>query len=102
MTIEFDDKGKFYTDVITKTAVPAIIQTATQSIHGSIHVRRDERFKDEMDRNEKFLAVTDATIYSMDGQVLYQCEFLSIQRSHIIWAVPESDMVTAHPESGEK
>ena len=102
MTIEFDDKGKFYTDVITKTAVPAIIQTATQSIHGSIHIRRDERFKDEMDREDKFLAVTDATIYSIEGQVLYQCEFLSIQRSHIIWAIPKSDLIKSQPESGEK
>jgi hypothetical protein len=102
MTIEFDDKGKFYTDVITKIAVPAIIQTVSQSIHGSIHVRRDERFKDEMDRDEKFLAVTDATIYSLDGQILFQCDFLSIQRSHIIWAVPESEVIKSDPEPGAK
>ena len=94
MTIEFDDKGKFYTDVITKTAVPAIIQTSTQSIHGNIHVRQNERFSDEMDRDEKFLAVTDATIYSLEGEILFQFKFMSVQRSHIIWAVPESEGIT--------
>ncbi|HKZ43757.1 MAG TPA: hypothetical protein VJZ78_01825 [Anaerolineales bacterium] len=102
MTIEFDDKGKFFTDVILKTAVPSIIQTTKQRIHGSVHIRRDERFKDEMDRDEKFLAVTDATVFSKDGQVLYQCEFLSIQRSHIIWAIPESDLIKPNPEPGAK
>jgi len=56
MTIEFDDKGKFFTDVTTKVTVLAIIQTATQRIHGNIHVRRDQRFKDELDIDEKFLA----------------------------------------------
>ena len=102
MTIEFDDKGKFYTDVITKFAVPAIIQTTAQCIHGNVHVRRDERFKDEMDRDEKFLAVTDATIYDLDGQVLYQCEFLSIQRTHIIWAIPKSEISQSGTEPGVK
>lgn len=102
MTIEFDDKGKFYTDVIPKTELPAIIQTATHCIHGNIHVRRDDRFKDEMDRDEKFLAVTEATIYSMDNQVFYKCDFLSIQRAHIIWAFPEDELKESHSEPGEQ
>jgi hypothetical protein len=102
MTIEFDDKGKFFTDIITKVTVPAIIQTATQRIHGNIHVRGDQRLKDELDANEKFLAVTDATVYSFDGQVLYQCKFVSIQRAQIVWVIPESELPGSTSESGEK
>ncbi|MCJ7584324.1 MAG: hypothetical protein MUO30_06090 [Anaerolineales bacterium] len=102
MTIEFDDKGKFFTDVITKVTVPAIIQTVTQRIHGKLHVRPDQRLKDELDINEKFLAVTDATIYSFDGQVLYQCKFVSIQRTQIVWVIPESEVLGSTNESGEK
>ena len=102
MTIEFDDKGKFFTDVITKVTVPAIIQTVTQRIHGKLHVRPEQRLKDELDINEKFLAVTDATIYSFDGQVLYQCKFVSIQRTQIVWVIPESEVLGSTNESGEK
>jgi len=102
MTIEFDDKGKFFTDVITKVAVPAIIQTVTQRMHGNIHVRPDQRLKDELDSNEKFLAVTDATVYSFDGQVLYQCKFVGIQRTQIVWVIPESEVLGSTNESGEK
>lgn len=102
MTIEFDDKGKFFTDVITKVTVPAIIQTVTQRIHGNIHVRPDQRLKDELDINEKFLAVTDATIYSFDGQVLHQCKFVSVQRTQIVWVIPESEVLGSTNESGEK
>ncbi len=101
MVIEYDDKGKFYTDVILKSAVPAIVQTVTQRIHGNIHVRRDQRLKDELDIAEKFLAVTDATVYSFDGQILYQCKFISIQRAQIVWVIPETELNSSPSKSGE-
>ena len=34
MSIRFDDKGKFFTDVISKEAVPVLIQTPTNRIQG--------------------------------------------------------------------
>jgi len=102
MTIEYDDKGKFYTDVISKSAFTTIIQTATQRIHGNIHVRRDQRLKDELDVDEKFLAVTDATVYTFDGQILYRCKFISIQRAQIVWVIPETELISSPSESGEK
>jgi len=101
MTIEFDDKGKFFTDVVTKVAIPAIIQTATLCIHGNVHARPDQRVKDVLDVDEKFLAVTNATVYSPEGQVLYHAKFISIQRSQIIWIIPESEIIGATDEAGE-
>jgi hypothetical protein len=89
VTIEFDDKGKFYTDLIKKNAVPAIIMTLTHKITGVIYVRPDQRIKDELDQNEKFLAVTDVTAYTPQGEVAYTCGFMAIQRSQIIWVIPE-------------
>ncbi len=71
MTIEFDDNGKFFTDIVSKIPIPVLIQTVTHRIHGNIHVTRDHRLKDELDLPEKFVAVTDAIIYSPDEQVLY-------------------------------
>jgi len=89
MTIEFDDKGKFYTDLIKKEPVQATIMTTTHKVLGSIYVRPDQRIKDELDHDTKFLAVTDATVYTLQGEIAYQCEFMAIQRSQIVWVIPE-------------
>jgi len=45
MTIEYDEKGKFYTDIISKVAVPVTMQTTDQLIRGFVHVRHGERIK---------------------------------------------------------
>jgi Family of unknown function (DUF6812) len=88
MTVEFDEKGKFFTDVVSKVAIPAIVQTTQHLIHGKVHVRRDERLKDELDRDELFLAITDASIIGADGQTLHQSRFLAVRRSQIVWVMP--------------
>ena len=62
MTIEYDDKGKYYTSVVKKLPVPAVMQTVTHLVRGFVHVIQGERLKNELERDEKFLAVTDASI----------------------------------------
>lgn len=91
MTIEFDENGKFFTDVVAKFPVLASIQTVNQLVRGTIHVRQGERLKDELDHNEIFLAVTDVTILGSEGQVLFQAPFLAVRRSQIVWVLPEKD-----------
>jgi len=91
MTIEFDEKGKFFTDIVPKVAVHAILQTTDQLVRGKVHVRQGERLKDELDREDLFLAVTDATIHGPDGQVLFQAPFLAVRRSQIIWVLPDQE-----------
>jgi hypothetical protein len=92
MTIEFDDNGKFFTDIISKTPVPVMIQTVTHRIHGNVHISQDRRLKDELDLPDKFIAITDAVIYSPDGQVLYQVSFVAVQREKIVWVMPDSEI----------
>ena len=91
MTIEFDEKGKFFTDVVPKIAVPAAVQTTNQLVRGKVHVRQGERLKDELDRDELFLAITDATILGAEGQVLFQAPFLAVGRSQIVWVLPDHE-----------
>jgi len=91
MTFEYDDKGKFFTDVISKIPVAAIVQTTTHLIEGMIHVRRDERVKDELGRTEKFLALTEAKVLDKDGKVLFENNFIAIHRSQIVWVLPKED-----------
>lgn len=91
MTIEYDDKGKYFTEVVSKIAVPTLVQTTQHLIRGNVHVRRDERLKDELDRDELFLAMTDASILGTDGQILHQVRFLAVRRAQIVWVMPLED-----------
>ena len=88
MSIEFNDKGKYFTDVIPKVAIPAVIQTVIHRVEGFIHVRADERVKNELDRSEAFLAVTNAKVFAADGSVLYQTAFMCVARAQIVWIIP--------------
>jgi hypothetical protein len=88
MSIEYDEKGKFYTNVITKVAVPSIIQTTTHLIRGFVHVRQGERYKDELETNEHYTAITSASIFDAQGNVLYTSPFVAVQREQIVWIMP--------------
>jgi hypothetical protein len=99
MTIEFDEKGKFFTDIVPKSAVHSVIQTTNQLVRGSVHVRQGERLKDELDENDLFLAVTDAAILGAEGQVLFQVPFLAVRRSQIVWVFPDGGEAQAAPKT---
>lgn len=96
MSIEYDSKGKIYTDVVTKVAIPALVQTTTHLIRGNVHVRQDERLKDELDRDELFLAITDASVIDVDGKIIREARFLAVRRAQIIWVTPENDDEESH------
>ena len=91
MTIEYDEKGKFYTDIVKKLPVSAVIQTTTHLVRGSIYVRQGERLKNELERDEKFLAVTHATIHGTDDQILFTSPFMALQRAQIVWLMPVAE-----------
>ena len=102
MSVRYDDKGKYFTDVITKDRVPSIIQTLVSRIQGNLHVQIDERVKDELNRHEQFLAITDAIIFNLQGQKIYDAEFMLINRDHIIWIVPDEENVQAIQQSEDE
>ena len=92
MSIEYyDEKGKVFTDVVSKVAIQATVQTTTHLMRGYLHVRRDQRIKDELDHSEKFLALTDVSILGPDGQSLFQAPFVAVQRAQIVWLIPEQN-----------
>jgi hypothetical protein len=88
MVLEYDDKGKFYTDIISKDRILSHIQTQASYIRGFVHVRRGERLSDEINQDLHFIAVTNAEIYDLQGKMLYTSEFLAINRQHIVWLMP--------------
>ncbi len=88
MEIEYDEKGKFFTDVISKEVIRTDIQTVTHHIRGNIHVRKGDRLSDEINQPNLFLPVTSAEIYSPEGDILYRSNFLALNREHIVWLMP--------------
>jgi hypothetical protein len=91
MTTHYDHKGKYFTEVISKDVVHATIQTLTVHIRGCIHVRPGERFKDELNNSDQFIAVTDASVFNARGDQLYRTDFLAVNRDLIIWVGPEDE-----------
>ena len=89
MTFEYDEKGKIFTEVISKRPVYATIQTTSHLMRGHIHVRRDQRIKDELDLDERFIAVTEVDVMAPDGHILFQASFLAVNRDQIIWVLPD-------------
>lgn len=89
MTIEYDEHGKIFTDIVSKVSIYVTIQTTTHMIRGHMHVRRDQRVKDELDLDEKFLALTDVHVLGPDGQTLFQSPFLAVKRDQIVWVLPD-------------
>jgi len=89
MTFEYDEKGKIFTEIVSKVTIPATIPTTTHLLRGQVHVRRDQRIKDELDASENFLALTEVSVLGPDGQTLFQAPFLAVRRSHIVWVIPE-------------
>jgi hypothetical protein len=89
MALRFDDKGKYYTDYVTKESVPVVIQTVIHHIRGYVYVQEDDRLSDELNKTERFLPVTQAIVLDLAGNKLYETNFLAVNRSHILWIYPE-------------
>jgi len=100
MTISFDEKGKFYTDIINKESVQVILQTLTNVIRGKIHIMPGRRLKDEINRLDEFFAMTEATVYTPAGKKMYSCKFIAVNREKIVWLLPESELYQA-PSGGD-
>ena len=92
MTINYDEKGKIYTNIVAKEAIPARIQTTTHYMEGEIHVRPDCRFKDELDLDEPFLALTNVSVFDANQEVLFRTSFMAIRRDQLVWVTLEDEI----------
>jgi hypothetical protein len=99
MSVRYDDKGKYFTDVITKDPVPSIVQTLVSRIQGNLHVRISDRVTDELNRDEKFLALTDAKIFDLSGQKIYDADFMLVNSDQVIWILPDEKNIARTPKS---
>jgi hypothetical protein len=93
MIQQYDEKGKIFTDVISKRPVSVIIQTLFHQIRGEIYIKPDERIKDELNDAEDLIAVTNASIQDNQNQQVLRCSFLLVNRSQIIWLAPGEEII---------
>ncbi len=91
MVTHYDEKGKIFTQVVSKQPIPVIIQTQMHMIRGTIHISPDARVKDELNGQERFIAVTDAVVYNSLNEENYRSKFLLVNSDHILWLIPEED-----------
>jgi acetyl esterase/lipase len=84
-----DDKGKVFTPRVRTASVEVDIVTVHGIVHGFVHVKPDQRIKDELNnQGETFLAVTGATLRGHLDASPRQVEFVAVNKSHIITVVP--------------
>ncbi len=93
MYTQFEEKGKIFTQKITKEQKKVIIQTSQQKIIGTIHIQMDNRLIDELNDSNKFLAITEASIFDFENNMIHQSNFLSINTDQIIWVLPVEDEI---------
>jgi hypothetical protein len=98
MHTRYDEKGKYFTKVVTKETVSVVLKTVQGKIQGNVHVRPDKRLLDEMNESSQFVAITEARVFNEQGDLEYQTEFLSLNRKHIIWVIPEEEMIREDAE----
>ncbi|GAP15115.1 hypothetical protein LARV_02896 [Longilinea arvoryzae] len=94
-----EQRTKIFSNVIFKRPINVVIQTTDHKICGNVHVRPDDRLRDELNMSEPFLAVTDATIFDQNEQVLYKTKFIAVNVAHIIWLLPQDEI---NPSQDEK
>ena len=93
MVTQFQEKGKIFTQRITKDQREVIIITGTHKITGIIHIQLDLRLIDELNESGHFMAITDAKIMDLNDNVLYKSNFLTINTDQIIWILPVEEII---------
>jgi len=88
MSIRYNEKGKYFADVIPKERVRVTIQTLKHLVRGFVYIHPKKRLKDELETAENFIAVTDAQVSDDNGKILYEVDFLAINIDQVIWLFP--------------
>lgn len=86
MSTRFETDGKTFSHVVHTRGVTVMIQTETNFIRGTLHLRDNERVKDVLNSSEQFLAITSAQLFDPKGStLLYETDFLALNRLSLVW-----------------
>ena len=90
MDLRVDDKGKYFTPRVSKESIGVAVRTTEHLIVGQVHVRPDQRLKDELNNSmDRFVAITEARVYDSNGiRLLFESDFLIVASEHVIFVSP--------------
>jgi hypothetical protein len=86
MTVRLNQKGKYFTEVVKKNPIRAVIETSSGRIEGTIHLQPKHRLLDDLDHGSGFLAVTDVIFFPAEETA--PVDFIALNIEHIIWIQP--------------
>lgn len=61
-----------------------IIYTPSHRIEGQVHLPSTARLSDRLNQAKDFMAITSARIFSHDGLLLYETDFVMVHKAHIV------------------
>lgn len=90
--LRFDEKGKFFTTHVSKRSAWATVATTGNVFRGTLHLMPENRLKDELNSGERFIALTTAQVYALDGAtLLYSVPVVVLNKEQIVWVIPQGD-----------
>jgi hypothetical protein len=93
-----DEKGKLFTNRITKDRVRVVASTGATLVSGVFHVSPEHRIKDELNQAEAFIAITDAEVQDeRTGRVLYSGDLVLLNKQRLVWIMPEATQHDSSP-----
>lgn len=91
--LRVDEKGKFFTSHVSKRSVKVIAGTQANIFRGRMYLMLDNRLKDELNNGERFIAITNVQVYTLDEKTkLYSAPLIALNKEQVVWIMPqESD-----------
>ena len=74
--------------LVKKELVPCMIMTTTGLIEGNLYRRGSFRIKDELNQEERFIAVSNVTIHNGSQDKSLARSFLALRKDQIVWVAP--------------
>ncbi len=94
MNYRVDEKGKFFTAHVTKLRLPITACIGNWLVEGIIHLKSDNRLKDELNDGETFIAITQARVWAIGtSNPVYEPEVLIVHKNEIVWIFPRESAV---------
>jgi hypothetical protein len=90
MSAKYDQSGKIFSHVISKTPIKVVLQTRTAQIEGEIYKKHDERLLDAINEGLQYIAVTNAIIkgQNAESENVIKASFLIVNRETVEWLIP--------------
>src|SRR3954449_4573891 len=97
--MKLSEKGKYFTDKVSKRQVEVSIVTVYAHVRGHVFVLPNQRVKDLLNNgSEQFLAITGALFTTPDGQT-QEAGFTALNKHYVISVVPlDEDYDKSHEE----